>query len=72
MHGRMVLSAVSAKGNFEIDMVWENNQLKEATVHSGAGGNCVIKYADKSLTFKTVKGRNYQIKYDAEKGLIKN
>ena len=66
------VSGVCAKGNFEIDMVWENNQLKEATVHSGAGGNCVIKYADKSLTFKTVKGRNYQIKYDAEKGLIKN
>ena len=37
------VSGICAKGNFEVDMIWENNQLKEATVHSGAGGNCVIK-----------------------------
>lgn len=66
------ITGVCAKGNFEVDMVWEDNQLKEATVHSKVGGNCVIKYADKTLSFKTVKGRSYQIKYDAAKGLIKN
>lgn len=66
------ISGICARGDFGIDMVWENNRLKEATVHSKAGGNCVIKYADKTLSFKTVKGRNYQIKYDAKKGLIKN
>ena len=64
------VSGICAKGNFEVDMVWENNQLKEATVHSGAGGNCVIKYADKTLVFKTVKGRSYQVKCDAAKGLV--
>ena len=35
------VSGICAKGNFEVDMVWENNQLKEAVVHSNAGGNCV-------------------------------
>ena len=54
-----------------MDMVWENNQLKEAVVHSNAGGNCVIKYADKTLSFKTVKGRSYRIEYDVTKGLIR-
>lgn len=49
----------------------QNNQLKEATVHSGAGGNCVIKYGDKMLSFKTIKGQSYQLKYDVAKGLMK-
>ena len=65
------VSGICAKGNFEVDMIWENNQLKEATVRSGAGGNCVIKYGDKMLSFKTIKGQSYQIKYDVAKGLMK-
>ena len=65
------VSGICAKGNFEVDMVWENNQLKEAVVHSNAGGNCVIKYADKTLSFKTVKGRSYRVEYDVTKGLIR-
>ena len=52
-------------------MVWENNQLQEAVVRSNAGGNCVIKYADKTLSFKTVKGRSYRVEYDVTKGLIR-
>ena len=66
------ISGICAKGHFEVDMIWENNQLKEATVRSGAGGNCVIKYGDKMLSFKTIKGQSYQIKYDVAKGLIRN
>ena len=53
-------------------MIWENHQLKEAVVRSNAGGDCVIKYSDQTISFKTVKGRSYQIGYDAAKGLIKN
>ena len=65
------VSGICAKGNFEVDMIWENNQLKEATVRSAAGGNCVIKYGDKMLSFKTIKGQSYQLKYDVAKGLMK-
>lgn len=66
------ISGICAKGNFEVDMIWENNQLKEATLRSGAGGNCVIRYGDKMLSFKTIKGQSYQIKYDVAKGLARN
>lgn len=66
------ISGICAKGNFEVDMIWENHQLKEAVVRSNAGGNYVIKYSDQTISFKTVKGRSYQIGYDAAKGLIKN
>ena len=65
---RQVLSVVSVqKEILEVDIIWENHQLKEAVVRSNAGGNCVIKYADQTISFKTVKGRSYQIGYDAAK-----
>ena len=52
-------------------MVWENGKLKEATILSKAGGNCTIKYAGKTLSWKTVKERSYQLKYDEIKGLFR-
>ena len=65
------ISGLCAKGNFEIAMVWENGKLKEATILSKAGGNCTIKYAGKTLSWKTVKERSYQLKYDEIKGLFR-
>lgn len=35
------ISGICAKGNFEVDVIWENHQLKEAVVRSNAGGDCV-------------------------------
>lgn len=62
---------IKSSADFEVDMIWENNQSKEATVRSGAGGNCVIKYGNKMLSFKNIKGQSYQLKYDVAKGLMK-
>ena len=62
---------IKSSADFEVDMIWENNQSKEATVRSGAGGNCVIKYGNKMLSFKTIKGQSYQLKYDVAKRLMK-
>lgn len=64
------VSGLCAKGNFEVDMVWEDNLLKEATVHANSGGKCVIKYGDKTLAFNTKKGRSYQLSYNKEKGMM--
>lgn len=64
------VSGLCAKGNFEVDMVWEDNLLKEATVHAKSGGKCVIKYGDKTLAFNTKKGRSYQLSYNKEKGMM--
>ena len=62
---------ICAKGNFEIDIAWKDGLLKEATILSKAGQNCIVKYAGQTISFKTVKGRSYQLKYDKENGLIK-
>ena len=59
---------ICAKGNFEVDMIWENGLLKEATILSKSGERCIVKYAGKTLSFKTVKGHSYQLKYDSVKG----
>ena len=63
------IQGVCAKGNFEIDMIWKDGLLKEATLLSKAGQNCTVKYAGKTISFKTAKGRSYQLKYDKENGL---
>lgn len=63
------IHGVCAKGNFEIDMIWKDGLLQEATLLSKAGQNCTVKYAGKTISFKTAKGRSYQLKYDKENGL---
>lgn len=63
------IRGVCAKGNFEIDMIWKDGLLQEATLLSKAGQNCTVKYAGKTISFKTAKGRSYQLKYDKENGL---
>ncbi len=62
---------ICAKGNFDVDMVWENGHLKTATLLSKSGGNCVIKYAGKTLSLKTAKDRSYRLGYDEARGLFK-
>ena len=57
------IHGVCAKGNFEIDMIWKDGLLQEATLLSKAGENCTVKYAGKTISFKTTKGRSYQLKY---------
>lgn len=65
------IHGVCAKGNFEIDMIWKDGLLQEATLLSKAGENCTVKYAGKTISFKTTKGRSYQLKYDKENGLTR-
>lgn len=65
------VSGLCAKGNFEVDVVWKDNLLKEATVHAKSGGKCVIKYGDKTLSFPTKKGQSYLLSYDKGTGNIK-
>lgn len=58
------VKGLCAKGNFEIGVTWKDGRLKEATVHSMSGGVCRLRYADKQVSFKTVKGKTYRIGED--------
>lgn len=55
------ISGLCAKGNFEIGFDWKDGTLLQATVKSNAGGKCVLRYKDTSLTLNTVKGKVYRI-----------
>ena len=55
------VEGLCAKGNFEVDITWENGSLKEATILSKAGAPCHVRYGDKTLTFNTSKGKTYKI-----------
>lgn len=63
------VSGICAKGNFEIDMVWKNNQLNQAVILSKAGSLCTVRYGDKTLSFKTEKGKSYKV--TVENGKLK-
>lgn len=52
-----------ARGNFEIDINWENNQLQEVVVVSHSGGNCKLYYNDKEFNLKTRKGNTYRLEF---------
>ena len=62
-----------ARGNFKVDMNWENNRLTSAMITSNAGGACKIRTANpveiKTLTIKSIKDRNgYVLSFNSEKG----
>ena len=69
---------MKARGNFEVDVTWENGKLTSALITSNSGEECIIKYlgakqlkvsganvkviADNMISFLTVKGKQYAIK----------
>lgn len=55
------IKGLCARGNFEVCIKWENKTLQKAIIHSKAGCHCSLVYADKTLSFKTVKGKKYEI-----------
>jgi alpha-L-fucosidase 2 len=62
-----LVSGLCAKGNFEVSISWKNNRLDEAILVSKAGTPCTVRYEDKTLSFKTVKGKTYKVKVDGDK-----
>lgn len=55
------VSGLCARGAFELAFSWEDSQLKELTILSGAGEDCVLRYGDSSLEFPTRKGKVYRL-----------
>lgn len=50
------VSGLKARGDFEIDMAWENGKLTEVTVWSHAGRNLVLEYDDHRIEQQTEAG----------------
>ncbi len=57
------VKGLRAKGNFTVDIYWDNGILTQAVVTSGSGGTCELRYGDKVKHIKTVKGKTYNVKF---------
>ena len=60
------LTGVRARGNFVLDLYWEDNNLTRAKVHSGSGVSCVVRYKGKELSFPTEEGKSYWVEWNGE------
>lgn len=52
---------VKARGGFELDFEWEDNQLTRVSVLSTAGQTCRIQLPEGIKQFETEKGKRYEV-----------
>jgi alpha-L-fucosidase 2 len=50
------LKGLRARGGFEVDAVWKDGALTEATICSRLGGPCKVRYGAKTVDLKTEPG----------------
>ena len=55
------IEGLRARGNFTVGIVWNGGKLAKATVYSGAGEPCEVRYGDQTVRFKTQKGKTYSV-----------
>lgn len=55
---------VRARGGFEVDMEWEEGEIRNLRVGSNAGQHCKIRYKDQMVEFETEKGKDYHLGKD--------
>ena len=55
------IEGLRARGNFTVGIVWNGGKLTKATVYSGAGEPCEVRYGDQTVRFKTQKGKTYNV-----------
>lgn len=60
------LHGVCARGGFELDIDWEQGQLKKVTILSKLGNLCKVRYKDKVGSFPTEKGKRYVLDGDLQ------
>ena len=65
------VEGLCARGNFEVGIRWEKGTLKGASILSKAGTPCTVRYKDAVLTFKTQKGKRYEVSFDGERLSVK-
>lgn len=60
------IKGLRARGGFEIDLKWTEGKLEEVLVRSIAGQDCLLRYQDKTIHFKTEKGKKYAFNENLE------
>jgi alpha-L-fucosidase 2 len=63
------VTGLKARGNFEVDIGWEEGALKEVVVRSFSGSPLTMICADNRISISTLKGAAYR--FDKELKWIK-
>src|SRR5690606_24475837 len=63
------VSGLKARGNFEIDLAWDNHKLTQVSVRSHAGKPLKLRYNGKVVEIPTKKNKTYT--FDTALNLVK-
>ena len=55
------VKGLRARGNFTVDISWNDGKLTSATITSNSGGQCTVRYADNVLELKLKEGETFQL-----------
>ncbi len=55
------ICGLRARGNFGVDIDWKNGKLRQATITSGSGEQCAVRYGQQSMQFLTKRGKTYLV-----------
>ena len=53
------VKGLKARGNFTLDIYWQQGQMSKVALRSVSGGDCNIRYKDKTIHFSTEAGKEY-------------
>ena len=53
-----------ARGNFTVNLSWENSLPLECSVYSGSGNECTLCYKNKTVTFSTEADKEYSVNWE--------
>ena len=65
------VKGLCARGNFTVDVAWKSGRLDRAVVLSGSGEKCSVRYGDHTCTFKTKRGKRYEVRFTQQGGTAK-
>lgn len=54
------VTGLKARGNFQVDLQWQNGELTAATITSLSGGTCTLRYNDRVVERVTTPGEIFQ------------
>ncbi|HWJ89455.1 MAG TPA: glycoside hydrolase N-terminal domain-containing protein [Flavisolibacter sp.] len=60
------IDGICARGGFQLNIKWAEGKLISVDVLSLAGNECVLRYKEKTTSFKTKPGKSYQLNSDLQ------
>ncbi len=58
------IHGICARGGFDVDMDWEDGELKEAVIFSKLGNSCKVRLGEKVISLQTKKGEFIRLDKD--------